>query len=62
MSDLQVIAGDHTSPGAILPWFASTTHPRDEQQVQDELDHIVGLPALLPPRSSHPPWFLFTGR
>ncbi len=60
--DLQVIAGDRTSPGAILPWFASTTRPRDEQDLRDELDRIVGLPALLPPPSSHLPWFLLTGR
>ncbi len=61
LTDLQVIAGDRTAPGSILPWYVSTTHPVDQAALDDELSRIVGLPALLPPRSSDR-WYLFTGR
>ncbi|MEP6624974.1 MAG: hypothetical protein ABJC79_11055, partial [Acidimicrobiia bacterium] len=60
--DLQVIAGDRTSPGAILPWFASTSHPTNAADLLRQFHVISDLVVLLPPPESPFPWWPFTGR
>ena len=60
--DLQVIAGDRTSPGSILPWFVSTTMPTSRRELQSEFDQVSRLPVLLAPPASSFPWWLFIGR
>ncbi len=62
VSDLQVIAGDRTSPGAILPWFVSTSSPSTSGQLEKQLDEISRVAVLLNAPDSHLPWSLFTGR
>ena len=60
--DLQVIAGDRSSPGAILPWFASTSQPATSRELRRERGRITKLAVLLPPPESPFPWWPFTGR
>jgi len=60
--DLQVIAGDRSSPGAVLPWFASTSQPTSTQELRDQLDRISGLGVFMSPPEGPFPQRLFTGR
>lgn len=60
--DLQVIAGDRTSPGAILPWFASTSHPTSAADLRRQFHVISHLAVFLSPPESPFPWWPFTGR
>jgi hypothetical protein len=60
--DLQVIAGDRSSPGAILPWFASNSQPTSPEAQRQQLDQISGLAVFLPPPDSPLPWWPLTGR
>lgn len=61
--DMQVIAGDRTAGGAILPWFVSTSRPDTSRALHRQLSRIRRLSVLLPPPpSSTFPWWLFTGR
>lgn len=60
--DLQVIAGDRTSPGAVLPWFVSTSSPSTSGELKKQLDEISRVAVLLNAPDSHLPWSLFTGR
>ena len=60
--DLQVIAGDRTSPGSVLPWFVSMSSPRTSDQLHKQLDEISHLGVLLNAPGSSLPWGLFTGR
>ncbi len=60
---MQVIAGDQSAPGSILPWFVSRSNPRSDQEFRAELDQVRHLPTLLPPPpSSSLPWWLLIGR
>ena len=45
---LQVIAGDSSGLHVILPWFASTSTPASERELQRQRDVIAGLPPFLP--------------
>lgn len=62
VGDLQVIAGDRTAPGSILPWYASSSSAADRHAVRDQVDRVGALPVLLPPPQAPFPWWLFTGR
>lgn len=60
--DLQVIAGDRTAPGAVVPWFASVSAPQSELELRAQMEHVATLAVLLPPPEASFPWWLFTGR
>ena len=62
VADLQVIVGDRTAPGSILPWYVSRSSAPDRHAVRVQLDRVRALPVLLPPPQAGFPWWLFTGR
>ncbi len=62
LPDLQVIAGDRSTPGSIVPWFVSVSTPRSATELQGQVERIGKLAVLLPPSTSSFPWSLFNGR
>jgi Dolichyl-phosphate-mannose-protein mannosyltransferase len=45
---MQVIAGDRSGLLVILPWFASTSHPRSIDELNAQRKDVVTLPPFLP--------------
>ena len=60
--DLQVIAGDRSTPGAILPWYVSVSAPKTAHELHRQRGKIVELPVLLPPPRSTFPWWVVPAR
>ncbi len=49
VSKMQVIAGDKSGLLVVLPWFASTSHPRSAEELDAQREAISRLPPFLPP-------------
>jgi hypothetical protein len=48
LSKMQVIAGDKSGLLVVLPWFASTSHPRSVEELDAQRAAIARLPPFLP--------------
>ncbi len=47
---MQIIAGDRSVRQAILPWFASTSHPATRKELDEQRDAILTLPPFMDAR------------
>jgi hypothetical protein len=63
LPDMQVVAGDRSAPGVILPWYVSLSDAPDAASFRDQYRAVSQLRVLLPPPyGTRYPWWLLTGR